>query len=352
MAGGVTTPALAAAVANAGGIGSFGFAYSTPEKIAADLRAASALRSGSSGRGGGINANFFVYPELRAPPATQVSVALAVLAGLPGGAAQEPQAPYHLDLAAQLEAVWENPPDLLTFHFGIPPAWVIARAHGLGILVGISATCIEEALAVGGSGADFIVAQGFEAGGHRGMFDCAAEDEALPVLELVSRLRDTVSIPVVAAGGIMDGAGIASALRAGAVAAQLGTAFLTCSESGTSKVYREYLIGPDIATRGTAFTRGFSGRPARGIVNTFMTEMVGNPTLPFPLQNTATGNLRKAAAARGDGEYQSLWAGTNFKHCRVLSASELVEALVSELELAHVGVSAGEHPKPHLNSSL
>eukprot|EP00405_Crypthecodinium_cohnii_P018005 CAMPEP_0206448624 /NCGR_PEP_ID=MMETSP0324_2-20121206/17584_1 /ASSEMBLY_ACC=CAM_ASM_000836 /TAXON_ID=2866 /ORGANISM="Crypthecodinium cohnii, Strain Seligo" /LENGTH=361 /DNA_ID=CAMNT_0053917805 /DNA_START=93 /DNA_END=1178 /DNA_ORIENTATION=+ len=339
MAGGITTPALVAAVADAGGIGAFGFAYSTREKISADLKATENLRTQISGsrKIGAVNANFFVYPEggIPRPSKDTTTKALAALATQPGGqSASEPQPPYFMDLNDQLEAVWEQPPDLLTFHFGIPHRSIIERAKSLGILVGVSATSPAEAQEIAAGGADFVVAQGFEAGGHRGIFNENGPDEQLPTLELVRRLKEHIQLPIFAAGGIMDGKDIADALAAGAVAAQMGTAFLTCAESGTGRPHREYLASPEIAKRGTTITRGFSGRPARGIVNKFIEAMANQPVMPFPLQNTATGQLRKEAGARGDAEYQSLWAGTNFAKCRSLPAAELIHTLMAELQEA------------------
>ena len=167
MAGGPNTPALAAAVANAGGLASFGFAYSTPERIAADLAATRALSAGP------LNANFFVFRPIAPPAPEEVARALAALAALPGSAGVRlaaPVPPFFPDLARQLESVWRLRPEVLTFHFGLPPAGVIEHAHALGISVGVTATRPAEARAIAAAGADFIVAQGAEAGGHCGVF--------------------------------------------------------------------------------------------------------------------------------------------------------------------------------------
>jgi nitronate monooxygenase len=336
MAGGVCTPELVAAVANAGGVGSFGFAYSTPEKVAQDLSAARALTQGP------INANFFVFAPVVAPDTATEQSAVAALANLP--IAREalaapttttltaPTEPFYPDLGEQLEPIWANKPDILTFHFGIPDASFVQKAHALGIAVGMTATCVADALAIEAAGADFIVAQGIEAGGHRGIFEVDAQDDQLSTLELTMQLAMHSSLPIVSAGGIMDGADIRAALNAGAVAVQLGTAFLCCHESGATAAHKRYLL--DEGHRGSVMTKAFSGRPARGIDNQFIQTMQGQTVLPFPLQNTLTGSLRKWATNTDNGEYQSLWAGTQYHRARAMSASELMQTLSQETQNA------------------
>jgi nitronate monooxygenase len=329
MAGGPNTPALAAAVANAGGLASFGFAYSTPERIAADLAATRALTAGP------VNANFFIFRPVTPPDQDEVARAVAALATLSGAAGlvlAAPVPPFYPDLAAQLEPVWRLRPEVLTFHFGLPPAGVIERAHALGISVGITATRAAEARAISAAGADFVVAQGAEAGGHCGVFVAGEPGDWLPVRELVRSLRRVTELPLIAAGGLMSGADIRAVLDAGAEAAQLGTAFLATNESGASAAHRRYLL--EEGGRGTMLTRAFSGRYARGIRNTFIERVAGADVLPFPLQNSLTAPLRKAAAERDDGEHQSLWAGAHYARCRGGGARELVRRLVAELEAA------------------
>ncbi len=328
MAGGFATPALVAAVSTAGGLGSLGFAYSPPERIAAELRTARALSPGP------LNANFFVFRPVEPPEEGLRARALAALAGLPGNAGvdvPDPREPFFLDLHAQLEAVWQEKPAVLTFHLGLPSGDVVARAHGLGIAVGASATCVEAAQEAQSIGVDFVVAQGIEAGGHRGVFDPAAPDEELPTMELLGQLARALRVPLVAAGGIMSGGDIRRALAAGAAAVQMGTAFLTCVESGASAAHRHFLL--EERGRGTRLTDAYSGRPARGIVTDFMDRMQGQPRLPFPMQNLATGPMRQAAARRSDGEYQSLWAGARYAFCRATSAAQLLMELEQEMAL-------------------
>jgi nitronate monooxygenase len=320
MAGGVNTPQLAAAVANAGGVGSFGFAYSSPDKISADLAATQALTAGP------LNANFFVFQPVALPDVAQQTAALAALHAL--GLSEDcvlrmPQAPFYPDLETLLLPVWQYRPAMLTFHFGIPSAAVMQQAKALGITVGIAATSLAEAKQIEAAGADFIVAQGSEAGGHRGTFEPDGADAELPLDDLLHALMPSIRLPIVAAGAVMDGADIHRVLRLGAVAAQMGTAFLCCDESGASPAHKAFIRHEH--ARGTAFTRGFSGRRAQGIANDFIAALQGQPTLPFPIQNTLTGPIRQRAVQRNDGEHQSLWAGTAYPKAQALPAAILMQ---------------------------
>ena len=330
MAGGITTPQLVAAVANHGGVGSFGFAYSTPEKIHTDLLAAQSLT------GGPINANFFVFSPVCLPSDQIQAQAVQALRSLGVGGVQSltiPAEPFYPSLMDQLEPIWKARPAILSFHFGLPPDGVIAKAHELGIAVGISATSLTEALAIESAHADFIVAQGIEAGGHRGQFDLQANDEALSALDLTAQLVKHCRIPIVAAGGIMNGSHIQNALAKGAQAAQMGTAFLCCDESGTPPSYRHYLLHKQ--DRPTMLTKAFSGRVARGLENTFIRTMQAQTTLPFPIQNTLTGPLRQWAVAQHNAEYQSLWAGTAYAQIRSMPTKDLMQQLRNEIEAQH-----------------
>jgi nitronate monooxygenase len=325
MAGGVNTPALVAGVTESGGLGSFGFAYSSPQKISDDLAAAKRLTSGP------INANFFVFQEIPTPSIELQHQAIAALKRLP--IAQDlrlscPQPPFFQDLRAVLEPVWLHRPAVLTFHFGLPHPDVLERARLLGISVGVTATCLTDAQAIEAAGADFVVAQGIEAGGHRGTFQPDTLDEDLPTLSLVRQLSASLRIPVVAAGGLMTGGDIALAKAAGAAAAQMGTAFLVCDESGATPAHKHFLLTKP--TRGTAFTHGFSGRRAQGLRNAFIEALQGQPHLPFPLQNTLTTPLRQIAVQHDDGEHQSLWAGSAYACARPMNVQRLMEVLEKE----------------------
>jgi nitronate monooxygenase len=335
MAGGVCTPALVAAVTNAGGLGSFGFAYSAPQKISDDLGAAKRLTSGP------INANFFVFQDVPAPSIELQQQSIAAIKHLPIAHDLRliaPEPPFFPDLNAMLEPVWLHRPAVLTFHFGLPHSDVLARARLLNIAVGITATCLAEGQAIEAAGADFVVAQGVEAGGHRGTFQPDSLDEDLPTLTLIKQLSTSLRIPVVAAGGLMTGGDVAQAIHAGASAAQLGTAFLCCDESGASPAHKHFLLTKP--TRGTAFTHAFSGRRAQGLRNRFIDAMQGQPHLPFPLQNTLTTPLRQLAVQHDDGEHQSLWAGRAYALARPMGA----QALMKVLEREYV-----QHAKPREN---
>lgn len=325
MAGGINTPALVAGVTQAGGLGSFGFAYSAPQKISDDLAAAKRLTSGP------INANFFVFQEIPVPSAElqhQAITALKRLQITQDLRLTSPQPPFTPDLKAMLEPVWLHRPAVLTFHFGLPQPEVLERARLLGITVGVTATCLAEAQAIEAAGVDFVVAQGIEAGGHRGTFQPDTLDEDAPTLALVKQLTAALRIPVVAAGGLMTGNDIALARAAGAAAAQMGTAFLVCDESGATPAHKHFLLTKP--TRGTAFTHGFSGRRAQGLRNAFIDAMQGQPHLPFPLQNTLTTPLRQIAVQHDDGEHQSLWAGRAYAQARPMKVLQLMEVLERE----------------------
>ena len=308
MGGGITTPKLVSTVSNYGAVGGFGFAYTGPEKIHKAMQETKKLTDGY------INANFFVYTKITLPKKEIQKACVEALANLPIEEEIElkiPRYPFFFSLEEQLDPIWKTPPSILTFHFGIPPYSIIDKAKSLGIKIGITATNKAEAVSIEAVGADFIVAQGFEAGGHRGVFDLSLQDDRLEVDKLLKDLKTTISIPIIAAGGIMTGADINRVIRNGAIAAQMGTAFLCCEEAGTSPTYKDSLLNHQ--NRRTVFTHAFSGRPARGLENTFTKLMENKPFLPFPAQNLLTNKLRKLAEKNKDGELISLWAGKNYQ---------------------------------------
>jgi nitronate monooxygenase len=204
-----------------------------------------------------------------------------------------------------------------------------------GICLIGTATTVAEAVGLRRSGVDAVVAQGSEAGGHRGSYTASFEAGMIGTMALVPQMADAVDVPVIASGGIMDGRGIAAALALGAAAVQLGTAFLTCPEAGTPAPYRRALL--DSAEDSTRITPAFSGRPARGIDNRFLREMADAEILPFPWQNALTRPLRTRAAELGRADLLSLWAGQGLRLVRELPAAELVRALVAETEAALAG---------------
>ena len=213
------------------------------------------------------------------------------------------------------------------------PAAAIAAIKARGPFLLGTATTVEEAVALERAGVDAVVTQGSEAGGHRGTFATDFEAAMVGTIALVPQVVDAVRVPVVASGGLMDGRGLAAALVLGAAAAQLGTAFLTCDEAGVPAAYKDAILtAREDATR---LTRAFSGRPARGIVNRFMTEVDrAGGGLPFPWQNALTRPLRSAAAQANRAEFLSLWAGQGVRLARRQKAAELVARVAAEAEAA------------------
>jgi len=328
MAGGPSTPELAAAVSNAGGLGFLGGGYQTPEQLAADIRRTRAL----TGKPFGVNLfalDYSTVTPLDPQPMLDLLAEIHARFELPPPAAPAPAKDL---FAGQLEAVLESPPAVFSFAFGIPGASAISRLQARGVVVLGTATTVEEARLVAQAGVDAIVAQGSEAGAHRGTFAGSFETSVVPALELVRGTSAAVPLPVIASGGLMDGRDIARALEAGASAVQLGTAFLPCPESGAPEAHKRAILNARADT--TVVTRAFSGRPARGLANEFMARLAGKESfiLPYPQQNTLTRPMRAAAAQRGNPEFLSLWAGQGVTRARALPAPELVRRLVEEMQ--------------------
>jgi nitronate monooxygenase len=238
------------------------------------------------------------------------------------------RAPYAPDLDAQLRAIEAIRPGVFTWHLGDLPEDYLRRLQSQGVRVGGCATCVAEAERLESLGVDFIIAQGTEAGGHRGTYLRDPYEAMTGTLALVRLIVRRVRTPVVAAGGIMDGAGIAAALALGAQAAQLGTAFLPCPESGVSRIHKERLLAA--REDDTLVTEKFSGKPARGLANRFMREMRDAPQLPFPAQNALVGPLRQASGKAGSPDFVAMWAGQAVALSRALPAADLVAALEAE----------------------
>jgi nitronate monooxygenase len=328
MGGGPGTPELVAAVSNAGGLGSLGAAYMTPAETA---QAVSRIRA-LTNRPFAINLFAGGRETDRAvDPAPMLDLLSGIHARLGLPAPELPKlAPDPFD--QQLEAVIEARPAAFSFTFGIPAAGAVARLKELDIVIMGTATTVEEARLLLQAGVDAIVAQGSEAGAHRGTFAGAFEAAMVPTLDLVRGIGVAVPLPAIASGGLMDGGDIAQVIQAGASAAQLGTAFLACPESGASEAYKRAIL--DAREDTTVITRAFSGRPARGLANDFIQRVVGlgEIILPYPLQNMLTRAMRTAAAKHGDAGYLSLWAGQGVARARAMPAGELVRRLVEELE--------------------
>jgi nitronate monooxygenase len=328
MAGGPSTPRLVAAAHRAGALGSLGAAYLSPEAIAREAETTRALGCER------FAINLFA-PEPCLPP-TEAQLHGAIAATRPfreelGLPTPELRPPYHPDFGAQVEAVLAARPAVFSFTFGPLPAGVAARFRNEGIFVIGTATTLEEGRQIEANGADAVVAQGVEAGGHRGIFDQRADDPGLSTVELTRGLAHSLKIPVISAGGIMDREGVREAFAAGAELVQLGTAFLLAEEAGTSPAYRRALLEERAA--GTELTRAFSGRIARGIRNTFLERMRGKPHLGFPAQNAFTRDIRNAGAQRGCPGYLSLWAGTGYPSVRAGTVAEIAQGIFANRPL-------------------
>jgi nitronate monooxygenase len=337
LAGGGDTPDLVVAVCQAGALGFIGAAYLTPEQI---NTVSQSIRARTS-RPFGIN---LFTPQPAAHPPRNPGQALERVAtyyaelGLP-----PPSLPSTSRDAfeEQLAAALDSGASVFSFTFGIPPANALEAIKRRGIFLVGTATTVAEAVALERAGVDAVVVQGSEAGGHRGTFGAEFEAAMVGTIALVPQTVDAVTVPVIASGGIMDGRGIAAALALGASAVQMGTAFLTCNEAGIPNAYKEAIL--KARSEDTRVTRAFSGRPARGIVNRFMTEVeragASEAILPFPLQNALTRPIRTAAAKQDRAEFLSLWAGQGAQLARRQSASALVARLAVESEEALRGLS-------------
>lgn len=326
---GVSTPALAAAVSQAGGLGALGLGAASPEQAFKDIQAAQDLGAEL------LNVNLFCHASARRNPEQEqawidrLKPAFARFNAEPPARLTEIYPTFSAQ-PAMLEMLLETAPAVASFHFGLPPAEAIERLHARGIVTAATATNIYEARQIAAAGIKLIIAQGIEAGGHRGCFDPQADDSQLTTLVLVKEITQKLSLPVIAAGGIMDGADIAQALKAGASAAQLGTAFISCSESSASPRWRELLLhaqGVD-----TALTAAISGRPARGIINRLYDYQEGIPD--YPLTYSIGKALHQAAAAHNCHDYAAYWAGSEAHRSRAMTASNLMAVLAIELEQA------------------
>ncbi len=330
LAGGGDTPALVAAVGNAGALGFIGAAYLSPEQID---EAAREVRARTS-RPFGIN---LFAPQKPPEVPAEASRALERVApffaelGLPGPSI--PDRPGN-SFDAQLAAALETGASYFSFTFGLLPDSAVLAIKNRGLFLLGTATTVEEAIALENAGVDAVVAQGSESGGHRGTFAADFSAGMIGTMSLVPQVADAVKVPVVASGGIMDGRGIVAALALGAGAVQMGTAFLTCEEAGIPEAYKQAIL--NAREDQTRVTRAFSGRPARGIVNRFMSEMENNAEsiLPFPLQNALTRPLRTAAGKQGKTEFLSLWAGQGVRMARRQTAAELIARLAEEMAVA------------------
>jgi nitronate monooxygenase len=329
---GTSTPALAAAVCNAGGLGSIGVGAVT----AAGAREMIESLKRLTGRP--FNVNVFAHRPAKADRERERAWLDALKPVFQRFDAEPPVALHEIYTSfladpAMLELLLETRPAVVSFHFGLPQAQAIARLKAAGIVLFSSATNLDEAEQAVAAGVDAIVAQGYEAGGHRGVFDPAAPDSQLGVTALTRLLVNRIAIPVIAAGGLMDGAGIAAMLDLGAEAAQLGTAFIACPESSADQPYRDALFGPGASA--TEMTALISGRPARCLPNAFTAlkdgALRGVKIPDYPIAYDAGKALAAAGRAKGDGGFGAQWAGQGAPLARAMPAAKLVETLAREL---------------------
>ena len=326
---GVQTSGLAAAVSNAGGLGSLPCALLDVDGMRAELTAL-ALATAAP-----FNVNFFCHkpPRIDAEREARWRALLA---------------PYYRELGLEpdttpaagariafssdaADVLADFNPRVVSFHFGLPSAALVARVKSWGAKVLSSATTVDEALWLEAHGVDAIIAQGVEAGGHRGMFLSDDVSTQIGTLALVPQIVRTVGVPVVAAGGIADAEGVSAALALGAAGVQVGTAYLLCPEATTSAIHRAALKSESV--RHTALTNVFTGRPARGIMNRIIRELGPmSPAAPeFPLAASAIMRLRARAEAQGSSDFSSLWSGQNASGCREVPAAELTRQLAERL---------------------
>ncbi|RLL66731.1 nitronate monooxygenase [Streptomyces sp. Z26] len=338
MAGGAACPELAAAVSGAGGLGFLAAGYKTPEAMYEEIRRTRQLTDGSFG------VNLFM-PQ----PANADAASLAVYREQLAGEASWYETPLGdtdqgTDDAfdAKLAILLDDPVPVVSFAFGCPRRPVLEALAKAGTFTVVTVTSVNEARAAEWAGADALCVQGVEAGGHQSTHQDDPQldgtGSGVGLLALVTQVREAVRLPLVAAGGLMRGGQIAAVLAAGAQAAQLGTAYLVCPESGANVLHKQAMTNP-LFTR-TELTRAFSGRPARGLVNRFLHEHGPYAPPAYPYVHYLTAGLRKAAAKAGDPQGMALWAGQGHRLARDLPAARLTEVLAAELAAVSEGLSA------------
>jgi nitronate monooxygenase len=326
---GVQGSALAIAVSNAGGLGAIPGAMLGPDALRREL---TVIRAGTSRP---FNVNFFCHSE---PPADaereaiwrkalspyyrELGIDPATIAAGPG------RAPFSADAADVLE---DLKPAVVSFHFGLPADGLLDRVKAMGARILASATTVDEARWLEAHGVDAIIAQGLEAGGHRGLFLSTDLTTQVGTFALLPQIVRAVKLPVLAAGGIADAPGVAAALKLGAAGVQIGTAYLLCPESTTSAVHRAALKSEK--ARHTALTNLFSGGPARGIMNRLMRDLgpLSRLAPPFPLASPAVAPLRARAESQGRGDFSPLWSGQNATGCKEIPAADLTRELAAVL---------------------
>lgn len=329
MAGGPTTAQLVSAVSNAGGLGVLGAGYMTPEQTQSSIEQIRQLTDKTFG------INLFV-PETPELDEEKIKKSNRMLRPVreklnlndPSGIPKTSSEPFF----RQIEIILENSVPVCTFTFGIPDKSIIEQLKNNHVTVIGTATTLKEAIMNEEAGMDMVVVQGSEAGGHRGSFAVPYEQGMIGTMALVPQVADRIHIPVIAAGGIMDGRGVLAALILGAKAVQMGTAFVTCDESGANERHKEAILKS--AEDETTLTSSFSGKPARGIRNAFIDFMAGKEHLlpDYPIQNALTKDIRTAASKQDQPEWMSMWSGQAPRLSRRGSAGDKVKEIVSEVE--------------------
>lgn len=337
MAGGASCSQLAAAVSEAGGLGFLAAGYKTADGMYQEVKQVRGL----TGQPFGVNL-FMPQPNTADPAAVEVyRHQLAGEAAWYETPLGDPDSGRDDGYEAKLAILLDDPVPVVSFTFGCPTRDVLDSFAKAGTFTVVTVTTPEEAQAAQWAGADAVCVQGVEAGGHQGTHrdDPATDGSGIGLLSLVALVRESVQLPVIAAGGLMRGGQIAGVLAAGAVAAQLGTAFLVCPESGANALHKQAMTNPLFVR--TELTRAFSGRPARGLVNRFMREHGPYAPAAYPQVHHLTSPLRKAAAKAGDPQGMALWAGQGHKMARDLPAGRLVDVLVAELDSARAALALG-----------
>lgn len=326
MAGKTTNPQLVAAVSNAGGLGTLGAGYMAPEAIRTHIRAIRALTEKP------FAVNLFIPQESQAFPEQIERTKQMLQPHLQKlGISSWPPRVHQHDFEKQVAVLIDEKIPVFSFTFGIPAPTIVEQFKRNGTYLIGTATTTQEAIALEKAGMDAMVAQGSEAGGHRGTFQCSANQAMIGTMALIPQVTEAVQLPVIAAGGIMDGRGIAAALALGAAGVQMGTAFLTCLESTAHPKHKEELLKSQDTS--TSITKAFTGKEARGIRNEFMQSMasVEHDLPPYPIQNDLTAPIRKKAEELGNSSYMSLWSGQGASLCQEKSAEALIQTWMNQL---------------------
>lgn len=336
MAGGVTTVELVAAVSNSGGLGMIGAGYMNAIQIRKQIREIMQLTSYPFG----INLfvpNEFDVTEDDVESANQLLNPIRERLNIPQKDSFEVSRFNDINEAflEQIKVVIDEKVPICSFTFGIPSKEVMNRLKQANIILMGTATTVKEAVANEKAGMDIVVVQGSEAGGHRGSFIQEYQESLVGLMSLIPQVVDNVSIPVISAGGIMDGRGLMASLCLGAKGVQMGTAFLTCVESGAHQIHKEAILNAH--EDHVVLTQAFSGKWARGIKNTFILEMEKHEERfpEFPVQNTLTQDIRKASASQNNKEFMSLWAGQSPRLAQNQTVGTLMKNIITEARKLH-----------------